>query len=42
MSFQAPAFYKERGYVQVGTVDGYPGGSQKIILRKNLKAAAAG
>jgi GNAT superfamily N-acetyltransferase len=36
MSFQAPAFYENRGYVRVGVVDGYPGGAQKIFMRKSL------
>jgi GNAT superfamily N-acetyltransferase len=36
MSFQAPAFYEKRGYVRVGVVDSFPGGAQKIFMRKNL------
>jgi hypothetical protein len=36
VSFQAPAFYEKRGYVCVGVVDGYPGGAQKIFMRKSL------
>jgi GNAT superfamily N-acetyltransferase len=36
MSFQAPAFYENRGYVRVGVVDGYPNGAQKICMRKSL------
>ena len=37
MSFQAPTFYEKRGYVRVGVVDGYPGGAQKIFMRKVLR-----
>ncbi|MBV9743807.1 MAG: GNAT family N-acetyltransferase [Acidobacteriia bacterium] len=37
MSFQAPGFYEKRGYVRVGVVDGYPGGSRKIFMRKALR-----
>lgn len=36
MSFQAPAFYEKRGYVRIGVVDGYPGGSERIFMRKRL------
>jgi GNAT superfamily N-acetyltransferase len=38
MSFQAPAFYENRGYVRVGVVDDYRGGAQKLFLRKRLRA----
>lgn len=38
MSFQAPLFYQKRGYVRVGVVDDYPGGAQKIFMRKVLVA----
>ena len=37
MSFQAPTFYEKRGYVRVGVVDDYPGGAQKIFMRKVLR-----
>jgi ribosomal protein S18 acetylase RimI-like enzyme len=40
MSFQAPAFYEKRGYVRVGVADGYPGGAQKIYMKKHLTASA--
>jgi GNAT superfamily N-acetyltransferase len=36
MSFQAPTFYEKRGYARVGTVEGYPGGARKILMRKDL------
>ena len=36
MSFQAPAFYEKHGYVRAGVVDGYPGGAQRIFMRKEL------
>jgi GNAT superfamily N-acetyltransferase len=39
MSFQAPAFYEKRGYVRIGVVDGYPGGAQRIFMRKDLGPA---
>jgi GNAT superfamily N-acetyltransferase len=38
LSFQAPAFYEKRGYVRVGIVDGFRGGTQKIFMRKCLLA----
>ena len=38
MSFQAPLFYQKRGYVRVGVVDDYPGGAQKMFMRKVLLA----
>ena len=34
------AFYENRGYVRVGVVDGYPGGAQRIFMRKSLLRAA--
>jgi GNAT superfamily N-acetyltransferase len=39
MSFQAPMFYQKHGYVRVGAVEGYPGGAQKIFMRKSLTAS---
>lgn len=41
MSFQAPAFYEKCGYVRIGVVDGYPGGAQKLFMRKELGSPAA-
>ena len=35
-SFQAPAFYLRRGYVEVGRAPGYPRGHAQIYLRKGL------
>ncbi|HTA43028.1 MAG TPA: GNAT family N-acetyltransferase [Bryobacteraceae bacterium] len=40
MSFQAPFFYEKRGYVRIGVADGYPGGAQKIFMRKELVSRA--
>jgi GNAT superfamily N-acetyltransferase len=40
MSFQAPGFYEKHGYVRVGVIDGYPGGAQKIFMRKHLRLGA--
>jgi GNAT superfamily N-acetyltransferase len=35
-SFQAPAFYLRRGYVECGRVVGYPHGHSQIYLMKEL------
>jgi len=35
-SFQAPAFYRRHGYVEVGRAPGYPRGHAQIYLRKGL------
>jgi GNAT superfamily N-acetyltransferase len=40
LSFQAPVFYEKQGYVRVGSVDGYPGEAQRILMRKSLLHAA--
>jgi GNAT superfamily N-acetyltransferase len=37
LSFQAPAFYEKRGYVRIGVVDDYRGGSQRIFMQKRLQ-----
>ena len=36
LSFQAPAFYEKRGYVRIGVVDDYRGGTQRIFMQKHL------
>ena len=36
-SFQAPGFYKKRGYAVYAELDGYPTGHSKIFLRKSLR-----
>ena len=36
MSFQAPGFYRARGYKRFGTLDGYPGGVTRHWLTKAL------
>jgi GNAT superfamily N-acetyltransferase len=38
LSFQAPDFYEKRGYVRVGVVEGFRGGTQKLFLQKRLRA----
>ncbi len=35
-SFQAPAFYRKRGYQVYAELDGYPSGHSKIFFRKGL------
>lgn len=35
-SFQAPAFYLARGYIEVGRTDGYPAGHSQLHLRKTI------
>jgi GNAT superfamily N-acetyltransferase len=41
LSFQAPAFYEKRGYVRIGVVDDYRGGTQRIFMQKRLQADSA-
>jgi GNAT superfamily N-acetyltransferase len=35
-SFQAPEFYQKRGYAIYATLDGYPPGEKRVLLRKDL------
>jgi GNAT superfamily N-acetyltransferase len=35
-SFQAPGFYSDRGYTEVGRTEGYPAGHAQVHLRKEL------
>jgi GNAT superfamily N-acetyltransferase len=36
-SFQAPDFYRKKGYVDIGTVEGFPAGHQQYYFTKALK-----
>jgi GNAT superfamily N-acetyltransferase len=36
-SFQAPDFYRQRGYVEYGRIDGYPRGHAHVHLVKDLR-----
>jgi GNAT superfamily N-acetyltransferase len=36
MSFQAPGFYRTRGYEEFGSIEGYPGGVTRHWLTKAL------
>jgi GNAT superfamily N-acetyltransferase len=36
MSFQAPGFYRKRGYKEFGSIEGYPGGVTRHWLTKTL------
>jgi GNAT superfamily N-acetyltransferase len=35
-SFQAPDFYRKQGYAIYATLEGYPPGETRVLLRKNL------
>jgi GNAT superfamily N-acetyltransferase len=41
LGFQAPGFYEKRGYVRIGIVDDYRGGTQRIFMQKRLHAESA-
>lgn len=38
-TFQAPEFYAQCGYVEIGRTEGYPSGHAQVHLRKDLSAA---
>jgi len=38
--FQAPDFYRRRGFVATGSVEGYPRGHRNFTLVKTLRATA--
>lgn len=38
-TFQAPAFYKKRGFQTLATLDDYPRGHQNLLMRKRLAEA---
>lgn len=35
-TFQAPIFYKERGYTEVSRITGFTGGEEKIYMQKRI------
>ncbi|MDQ1642910.1 MAG: hypothetical protein QOJ90_2261 [Actinomycetota bacterium] len=39
-TFQAPEFYRRRGYVEHGRIDGYPAGHAQLYLTKDLERTA--
>lgn len=39
-SFQAPAFYRRRGYCTLASIEGFPGGIVKYTMAKELGAGA--
>ena len=39
-SFQAPAFYRRRGYAVCGAYEGYPAGHAKYFLKKAIRPVA--